>query len=85
MNGIVWKMELQIFENEAIDFNEVNFKLWLTEDGEWMEIEELSDKEIMDAIYTLKRKIKMLPEHVNSDIWEEYLYVLQNEIRDREG
>lgn len=77
-------MEFHIFENEAIDYEAVDFALWQTEDGEWVEIESLSDQEIMGAIYTLKRKLRLLPEHVNEDIWEEYLYVLQEEARERE-
>lgn len=76
-------MEVQIFENAAIDMEEIDFEQWLTEDGEWMEIEELSDDQVIDAIYTLKRKLKMLPEHVNADIWEEYLYRFQEEAYQR--
>lgn len=72
-------MEIHIFENEAIDIDEVDFSVWLTDDGEWIPIEELNDLQLMDAIYTLKRKLKLLPEHVNEDIWEEYLYLLQEE------
>lgn len=77
-------MEFHIFENESIDFDAVDFTQWQTEDGEWVDIENLSDQEIMGAIYTLKRKLRLLPEHVNEDIWEEYLYVLQEEARERE-
>lgn len=77
-------MEMNIFENEPIEIDEVDFNLWLTEDGEWVEIEELTDKQVKEAIYTLKRKLKLLPEHVNVDIWEEYLSVLQEEAYERE-
>ena len=77
-------MYLQIFNNEAIDIEEIDFDVWLTEDGEWIEIEELTNQQLQDAIYTLKRKLKLLPEHVNEDIWEEYLYILQEEAFKRE-
>ncbi len=77
-------MYLQIFNNEAIDIEEIDFNVWLTEDGEWIEIEELTNQQLQDAIYTLKRKLKLLPEHVNEDIWEEYLYILQEESFKRE-
>ena len=77
-------MEIQIFENDSIDMESVNFDVWLTQDGEWIEIEEMADEEILGAIYTLKRKLKLLPEHVNADIWQEYLYVFQEEANERE-
>lgn len=77
-------MEMNIFENEPIEIDEVDFNLWLTEDGEWVEIEELTDKQVKEAIYTLKRKLKLLPEHVNVDIWEKYLSVFQEEAYERE-
>lgn len=77
-------MEMNIFENEPIEMDEVDFNLWLTEDGEWVEIEELTDGQVKEAIYTLKRKLKLLPEHVNEDIWEEYLCVFQDEAYERE-
>ena len=76
-------MEFHIFENEPIEIEEVDFNLWLTEDGEWVEIEELADEQVKAAIYTLKRKLKLLPEHVNEDIWEEYLFVFQEEAYER--
>lgn len=76
-------MDIQIFENEPIDIEDIDFNLWLTEDGEWIEIAELTDEQILDSIYTLKRKLKLLPEHVNEDIWEEYLSVFQEEARER--
>lgn len=76
-------MELDIFENEPIEIEEVDFNLWLTEDGEWVEIDELDDEQVKAAIYTLKRKLKLLPEHVNEDIWEEYLFVFQEEAYER--
>lgn len=77
-------MEMNIFENEPIEIDEVDFNIWLTEDGEWIEIEELTDRQVKEAIYTLKRKLKLLPEHVNVDIWEEYLSVFQEEAYERE-
>lgn len=76
-------MELDIFENEPIEIEEVDFNLWLTEDGEWVEIDELDDEQVKAAIYTLKRKLKLLPEHVNEDIWEEYLFVFQEQAYER--
>jgi len=76
-------MEYNIFENESIDFDDVDFRFWQTEDGEWIEIEELSDQEVQEAVYTLKRKLRLLPEHVNSDIWEEYLDILMEEAEER--
>lgn len=75
--------ERNIFENEPIDFEDIDFQAWLTEDGEWMDIEELTDDEVMGAVYTLKRKLRLLPEHVNSDIWEEYLAVMSEEAAHR--
>lgn len=77
-------IEENIFENESIDYDDVDFSLWQTEDGEWIEIEELDDQEVTEAVYTLKRKLRLLPEHVNSDIWEEYLEVLLEEANHRE-
>lgn len=74
-------MEHSIFENEPLEFDEIDFTKWLTEDGELIEIEELADSQVMDAIYTLKRKLRMLPEHVNSDIWEKYSEVLASEAK----
>lgn len=76
-------MEFNIFENEPIEIEEVDFNLWLTEDGEWVDIEELPDEQVKAAIYTLKRKLKLLPEHVNEEIWEEYLFVFQEEAYER--
>ena len=77
-------IEENIFENESIDYDDVDFSLWQTEDGEWIEIEELHDQEVTEAVYTLKQKLRLLPEHVNSDIWEEYLEVLLEEANHRE-
>lgn len=77
-------MEFHIFENTPIDIEEIDFRYWLTEDGEYMEIEEMSTQEIKAAIDTLRRKRKLLPEHVNEDIWEKYLYVFQEERYERE-
>lgn len=77
-------MKYSIFENESLEFDGIDFTKWLTEDGELIEIEELADSQVMDAIYTLKRKLRMLPEHVNSDIWEEYSEVLANEAKLRQ-
>lgn len=78
-------MDLNIFENDPIALDQINFDLWLTEDGEWVEIGELSDQQVEDAIYTLKRKLRLLPEHVNEDIWEEYLYLFQKEAYERKS
>lgn len=75
--------ERNIFENESIEAEDIDFQKWLTEDGEWMEIEELTDEEVMGAVYTLKRKLRLLPEHVNCDIWEEYLEVMLEEASSR--
>ena len=72
-----------IFENVPLEMEEIDFTMWLTQDGEYEDIEELSDDEVIDIIYTLKRKIKLLPEHVNIDIWETYLDVMLEESKDR--
>ncbi|MBE5961985.1 MAG: hypothetical protein E7256_11505 [Lachnospiraceae bacterium] len=58
--------------SDCLDYEDVDFSVWFDEDGEGIEIEELEDEEIRNALIMLDRKIKMLPEHENIEIWEEY-------------
>ena len=58
--------------SDSINYDEVDFTIWYDEDGEPLEIEELTEEEIKNHLISLDRKIKMLPEHENIEIWEEY-------------
>ena len=59
---------------DVIDLDEVDFTCVMNEDGEWEELEEMSWEDLTNFICALERQIKMLPEHENAPIWEEYLY-----------
>lgn len=59
---------------DYLDYDEVDFTRVMNEDGEWEELEELTEEELTNFICTLERQLKMLPEHENAPIWEEYLY-----------
>ena len=58
--------------SDSINYDEVDFTIWYDEDGEPLEIEEMTEEEIKNHLISLDRKIKMLPEHENIEIWEEY-------------
>ena len=63
--------------SDSINYDEVDFTIWYDEDGEPLEIEELTEEEIKNHLISLDRKIKMLPEHENIEIWEEYRHIFK--------
>lgn len=73
---------MNIFVDD-LEFEEMDFSVYYDEDGEPEEIEEMEDEDIKNAICALERQLKMLPEHYNAEIWEEYKRVLKEELANR--
>ena len=66
--------------SDSINYDEVDFTIWYDEDGEPLEIEELTEEEIKNHLISLDRKIKMIPEHENIEIWEEYRRIFKEKL-----
>ncbi len=73
---------MNIFVDD-LDYEEIDFTVYYNEDDEPQEIEEMDDVELKNAICALERQLKMLPEHYNADIWEEYKRVMKEELNQR--
>ncbi|MDO5519148.1 MAG: hypothetical protein Q4G58_01510 [bacterium] len=68
---------------DSLDYEDIDFTVYYNQDDEPEEIDEMEDEEIKNHIIELERQIKMLPEHYNADIWEEYKRVFKQELKDR--
>lgn len=68
---------------DDLEFDEIDFSVYYNEDGEAEDIEEMDDTELKNQICALERQLKMLPEHYNAEIWEEYKRVLKEELASR--
>ncbi|MDO5293900.1 MAG: hypothetical protein Q4F05_14270 [bacterium] len=64
-------------------YEDIDFTVYYNQDDEPEEIEEMEDWEIKNHIIELERQIKMLPEHYNAEIWEEYKRVFKQELSSR--
>ncbi|WP_167954800.1 hypothetical protein [Anaerosporobacter faecicola] len=74
---------MNIFTDD-LDYEDIDFSFFYNEDGEPEEIDEMEEEQLCNIIATLERQIRMLPEHYNIEIWEEYLRVCKdvlNQIR----
>lgn len=66
---------IDIFDTRPLDLEDVDVTKWWTEDGEEVELEDLEEEELMNLVSNLHRRLKMQPEHYNSEIWEAYVEV----------
>lgn len=70
---------------DDLQFEEVDFRVYYNENGEPEEIDEMEEEQLKNIISNLDRQIKMLPEHYNVEIWEEYRRVCKSTLREIEG
>lgn len=73
---------MNIFVDD-LNYDDMDFNVYYNQDGEPEEIEEMEDNEIKNRIIELDRQIKMLPEHYNVEIWEEYRRIFKQELKKR--
>lgn len=72
---------MNIFVDD-LEFEDVNFDVYYDDDGEVQEIQDLSEKELVNILSTLERQIRMLPEHYNVEIWEKYKEICKNTLEE---
>lgn len=70
---------MDIFHDD-LNFDEINFKVFYNEDDEPVEIDGMELKELKNIISTLDRELKMMPEHYNAEIWQEYRRIVKEKI-----
>lgn len=75
---------MNIFVDD-LSWDEIDFNVFYNDDGEAEEIEEMEEERLRNIISMLERQIKMLPEHYNVEIWEEYKRRCKEELRKEEG
>ena len=62
---------INIFEDN-LEFDDIDFDIYYDENGEAEWIHEMGETKLKNIISTLERQIKLLPEHYNVEIWQEY-------------
>ena len=74
---------MNIFSDD-LEFEDIDFSIYYNDDGEAEEIEELDNTRLSNIISALERQIRMLPEHYNVEIWQEYLRICRVELSSRD-
>ena len=62
---------MNIFEYE-LEYDDIDFDFYYNEDGEIEVLADMDMTQIRNILSDLERSLKMLPEHYNSEIWQEY-------------
>lgn len=75
---------MNIFVDD-LSWDEIDFTVFYNDDGEAEEIEEMEVERLRNIISMLERQIKMLPEHYNVEIWEEYKRRCKEELKKEEA
>ena len=75
---------MNIFEDDLL-FDDIDFNIYYDEDGEQEEIYEMEESRLKNIISALERQTKMLPEHYNIEIWQEYKRVCKDALQKLDG
>lgn len=72
---------MNIFEDDLL-YEDIDFSVYYDEYGEAEEIHEMEETRLKNIISALERQMKLLPEHYNVEIWQEYHRICKDALQE---